>query len=215
MMKERNIVIYGAGGAGRELADNLSYDPFWKVTGFIDDDATKIGTLVDGVQVLGGFDWLQEYKGYLAYSVVNNPIKKESMILRIKEKYPAIIFPLILNDKSQVSKYVTFGEGCIVAQPFNHLVPGVCIGNHVWINSYCGIGHNVQIGDYSTLFSNINLGGESRIGSHCVIGSGVTVKPGVVIGDGVTIGGGAVVVKDLPVGVTVVGNPAKVLQMKN
>ena len=30
-MKERNIVIYSSGGAGRELADNLSYDPLLNI----------------------------------------------------------------------------------------------------------------------------------------------------------------------------------------
>lgn len=212
MNNSRDLIIYGAGGAGRELADDLSYDHIWNVIGFVDDDIDKIGTFVDGVAVLGGFDWLRQYEGNLAFCMVSDPVKKESMIRHIKENCPGILFPLILNEKSQISKYAIFGEGCIVAQPFNHLVPGVCAGKHVWINSYCGIGHNVRIGDYSTLYSNINLGGESRIGTHCLIGSGVTVKPSVVIGNNVTVGGGAVVVKDVPDGVTVVGNPAKVLR---
>lgn len=213
-MKERDIFVYGAGGAGRELADNLSYSPFWNVLGFIDDDTKKIGTIIDGLEVLGGLDWLRNYEGNLAFCMVGEPAKKKAMIARIKENCPGIRFPLIINEKSQVSKYVTFGEGCIVAQPFNHLVPGVSLGNYVWINSYCGIGHDVQIGDYSTLYSNINLGGAAEIGERCLIGSGVTVRPGVIIGDDVIVGGGAVVVKDVPNGVTVIGNPAKELQIK-
>lgn len=47
------------------------------------------------------------------------------------------------------------------------------------------------------------------------IGSGSTILGGVVIGENALIGAGSVVTKDVPPGVTVVGNPAKILQDKN
>lgn len=46
------------------------------------------------------------------------------------------------------------------------------------------------------------------------IGSGATILGGVRIGAGATVGAGAVVVKDVPVGATVVGNPARALPAK-
>ena len=49
------------------------------------------------------------------------------------------------------------------------------------------------------------------IGPDTWLGHGVIVKPEVTIGAGAVIGTGAVVTKDVPPGVTVVGNPAKPL----
>ena len=51
------------------------------------------------------------------------------------------------------------------------------------------------------------------IGNTVWIGGSVTILPGVTIGDNVTIGAGSVVVKDIPSGVVVAGNPAKIIKI--
>jgi UDP-2-acetamido-3-amino-2,3-dideoxy-glucuronate N-acetyltransferase len=46
------------------------------------------------------------------------------------------------------------------------------------------------------------------------IGSGVTLMGGITIGENAIIGAGSVVTRDVPAGVTVAGNPARVLSRK-
>jgi UDP-GlcNAc:undecaprenyl-phosphate/decaprenyl-phosphate GlcNAc-1-phosphate transferase len=52
------VLVYGAGKGGllvlRETRENS--DLGWRVAGFLDDDATKQATRVDGIRVLGGLD---------------------------------------------------------------------------------------------------------------------------------------------------------------
>jgi len=46
----------------------------------------------------------------------------------------------------------------------------------------------------------------------CTIGANATILPGITIGENVTVGAGSVVTKDVPDGVIVIGNPARILR---
>lgn len=213
MNKNCKVVLVGAGGAGRELASNLALDPDWFVEGFV-DDTKKVGEIVNGLPVLGGLDWLQTYKGNVAMCIVGNPQVKRRL-LREMFKNSDLCFPIIKNKDSIYSDYIEFGEGCIVAQPYNYITVNIKIGNFVWINTRSDIGHDTTIGSFTTIYTRVNIGGDIHIGEDCVIGTGVTIKPGITIGNNVTIGGGAVVVKNVPDDVVIVGNPAKVIKTKD
>jgi sugar O-acyltransferase (sialic acid O-acetyltransferase NeuD family) len=211
-MMGENIMIYGAGGAGRELAFALSLQkemPLWNVLGFIDDTPELKGKSVNDLPVLGDFGWLKQNSGNIALCIVNDPKVKRHLVEKIKQ-IPHIKFPRVISRYSLVSKFIEWGEGCIVAHPFNYITTNIKIGNFVWINSHNLIGHDTIIGDYTTIFSDIDIGGGTEIGSDCVIGSGVTILPKIKIGDGSIIGGGSLVSKDIPAKVVATGVPAKI-----
>ena len=86
------------------------------------------------------------------------------------------------------------------------------IGHNVKIDNGVHVGHNVNIGHRSILTAHCCIGGSAVIGNDCWIGLGAQIRNKVVIGDGAIIGMGAIVVKDVAPGVTVVGNPARILE---
>lgn len=88
------------------------------------------------------------------------------------------------------------------------------IGEGTKIDTNCHIAHNVKIGKNCLIISGSIIGGSTVIGDNCYLGIGCKIKNKVKIGNNVTIGMGAVVLKDVPDGVTVVGNPAKILLKK-
>jgi sugar O-acyltransferase (sialic acid O-acetyltransferase NeuD family) len=213
----KSILIYGAGGAGRELAFCFSFcaekyhDTVWKLEGFIDDTEHLCGQLVNAVPVLGGFEYLKNYSGDIAVSIAaENPIEKRKAILKIKKneniKFPLITFPNSINGNN-----VEWGEGCIAVMSVT-ISTNIKIGDFVFINAATVIGHDVTIGDYTSLFAGIIVSGGVSIGSECVIGSGVTILPRVKIGDGSIIVAGSLVSKDIPPKVIAGGFPARVIK---
>ena len=61
-MPVKNVLIYGAGWAGLELIEELRERDYlkFKVVGFIDDDSRKVGKLLKGYRVLGGYNELKD-----------------------------------------------------------------------------------------------------------------------------------------------------------
>jgi len=89
---------------------------------------------------------------------------------------------------------------------------------YVTIGDDCFVGPNVGI--YTACHSTDPVERNSRkewalpvtIGNNVWIGGSVTILAGVTIGDNVTIGAGSVVVRDVPSGVVVAGNPARIIK---
>jgi sugar O-acyltransferase (sialic acid O-acetyltransferase NeuD family) len=211
----RGILIYGAGGAGRSLAFALSLDKnpetAWKVAGFIDDTENLQGKIVNDIPVLGGFDYLKNFSGNIAVTIVNEPLVRRNLISRIK-KNENIKFPVVISSEAIVSDYVEWGEGCIISTTGASISVNVELGDFVFMSGGTRVGHDTIIGDYTTLFSGITISGGVSIGANCVIGSAAIIMPGRKIGDGSIIGAGTLVSKDIPPNVIAAGVPARIIR---
>ncbi|WP_415880328.1 serine O-acetyltransferase [Methylomonas sp. TEB] len=102
--------------------------------------------------------------------------------------------------------------------------PGAQIGRRFFIDHGMGvvIGETAVIGDDCTLYHGVTLGGTSwnkgkrhpTLGNGVVIGAGAKVLGPIEVGDGARVGSNSVVVKSVPMGVTVVGIPAHIVDPK-
>lgn len=212
MIAPKEIYLYGAGGAGRELAFTLSRGNDWRVMGFIDDTPELLGKIVEGIPVIGNIGRFAGQKIAIAVCIVDKPMIKRAVVSRALH-HGFFSFPSVIGSESSiVAPTAKIGEGCVVSLPYNFISPDVELGDFVFVNCTTRIGHDVSIGDYTTIFSGIDIGGFARIGKDCVIGSGSVINPHVTIGDGSIIGGGSVVVKDIPAGVVAAGCPAKIIR---
>ncbi len=125
---------------------------------------------------------------------------------------PSNLYGCVLGDDvfigpfCEIQKNSSIGDGTRVS---SHSF--ICEGVH--IGKECFIGHGVMfINDKSPKPNNEQWKLEyTLVGDNVSIGSNATILP-VKIGDGAIIGAGAVVTKDVPAGVTVVGNPAHELR---
>jgi len=96
------------------------------------------------------------------------------------------------------------GEGCKI-QNYAFIPDHVVLGKGVFVGPgavFCNDKYPPSNGAWKE-------GPKTMVGDFAVIGANATILPGLTLGDGCVIGAGAVVTKNVPVGETWVGNPAR------
>ena len=213
----KNLIIFGAGGFGRETAWAVErinkISPTWNLLGFMDDDDTIQGTEINSYPVLGKLREVDKYPDVYFVCAVGASKKKKKIIHNMKMNNPNIKFGTVIDPSVERSDLVTVGEGTIICA-HTIMTVNISIGNHVIINLDCTIGHDVVINDFSTLYPSVNVSGMSEIGHAVELGTGMQMIQGKKIGNYSIVGAGAVVVRDIPAACTAVGNPAKVIKME-
>lgn len=211
-MKEK-ILIYGAGGLGRELLSLIRAMEEFEVIGFIDDSLRRGD--IKGITVLGGEEVLHGFDGKVNVVLAfGDPVAKSMRAKRLDNRhlrYPAIVHPAaILQDRDSIR----LGGGCVIGAG-SILTTDIEIGEHTLVNINCTIGHDSRIGRCSSIMPGVNVAGEVLVGNEVLIGSGASLINRIIVGDRATVGMGAVVVRDVAAGVVVAGVPAVPLRSFN
>jgi len=141
----------------------------------------------------------------LVISIGHNSIRK-----KISQDYTPDSFINLFHSKSIINEDCIFGLGNVV-------MSGVCIsssvsiGNHCILNTGCIIEHDCILGDFIHISPNATICGNVSIGDETWIGAGAIIIQGISIGNNSIIGAGSVIISDVPDGVTIVGNPGKII----
>lgn len=210
-MTDKTIVVFGASGHGKVVADAAASAGF-ELLGFIDDSAERAGTTTWGKPVMKLGDFLSRRAGWPGVVVglgVGANGARERVHLRLREAGVAVA--TVIHARAVVAPTATLGEGTVLmagaaVNPDARLGPG-CI-----VNTGAIVEHDCVLGDYVHLSPNAALGGNVRIGDRSHLGLGAVAIPGIRIGADVTVGAGAAVIRDSDSGVTLVGVPARPLQ---
>lgn len=212
--------IYGASGCGRSLMpvarEQLVRLNVQAEIVFIDDNL-KNETSVNGHRALNYEEFKKSFfdNKYVLIAIANSSVREK---LANKMEQDGIELWSIQANNTLVMDEVHIAEGSALS-PFVTLTSNIKIGKCFHANLYSYVEHDCVIGDYVTFAPGVKCNGNIHIEDHAYIGTGAVIKQGtpekpLVIGKGAVVGMGAVVTKSVPAGVTVVGNPARILEKK-
>lgn len=203
------IAIYGPGGFGRELVQ-AAHDAVAASGGqvvFVSDNPEEVGQTVCGLPVIGA--------GALDCPAVI-AIGDAAIRRRIADRITA---GSLVAATHRRGPDVVVGEGAVFCD-FTIVTASARIGRHFHCNIYSYVAHDCVIGDFVTFAPKVACNGNVHIEDDVYVGTGAVLRQGTPgkplrIGKGAVIGMGAVVTKDVPPGVTIIGNPARPMEPRS
>jgi sugar O-acyltransferase (sialic acid O-acetyltransferase NeuD family) len=202
---KNKLLIIGASGHGKVVADIALKMNKWQNIAFLDDNENVKSSM--GIEVIGKssdtFMYIEEYDIFVG--IGNNSIR-EKIQMELESKGASI--PILIHPSAIIGEQVVLGAGTVLMA---RTVINCCsiIGNGCIINTGVTIDHDNFIDDYVHISPGANLAGTVKIGKGTWLGIGSIVINNITIYSGIKVGAGAVVVKDITDTGIYVGVPAR------
>lgn len=198
MMRKDQLVIIGAGGHGRVVADIAEQIGYEKILFLDDRNAAGVAGKVESyVQHLETADF---------FVAIGNGEVREKFRKMLAESGVRPV--CLIHPKAVVARNAILGAGTAVMAGAV-VNPGAVLGEGTIVNTCASVDHDCRMGDFVHVAVGAHVCGTVTVGDHTWIGAGATVINNVSVCGGCVIGAGAVVVKDIVQPGTYVGVPAR------
>lgn len=199
------MVLFGASGHAKVVIDIL------------ERSGIEVSHLVDAnpeIEELAGYQVMDE-AGYMSLSEEEYIISIGSNTIRKKiVKDSNLVYGWAVHPSAILGDDVSIGQGTVVMAGAI-INPSTQVGNHCIINTSASIDHDCIIEDFVHISPNATLCGTIEVGEGTHVGAGATIIPNLKIGKWATIGAGAVIIENVPDYAVVVGNPGRIIRIKN
>ena len=195
------LVIIGAGGHGKAIADNALKNGYTDIN-FVDD--STVGECM-GFPIVGktaDIGAMDDGRTDFVIGIGNNSVRK-ALAEGFSVNWVALIHP-----SAQIAADASVGKGSVIMAG---VVINACarVGMHCIVNTGAIVEHDNVIEDYVHISPNAALGGTVCVGKSTHIGMSATVINNISVCGGCTIGAGAVVISNITDQGTYVGVPAR------
>lgn len=203
MSVEKKLIIIGAGGHGRVVADVAKLCGYSEIS-FLDD---SFGTATAECSVVGKVCAANKYYCTHDFFVaIGNSEVRERIMNEIKSEGGS--FATLMHPSAVIGSNVEIGRGSVVMAGVV-INAGAVIGEGVIINTSSSVDHDSRIGDYVHVSVGAHLAGTVEVGKRTMIGAGATVINNIDICEDCMVGAGAVVVRNIKNSGTYIGVPAR------
>ncbi|MGH8249542.1 MAG: acetyltransferase [Steroidobacteraceae bacterium] len=201
------LLVVGAGGHGRVVADIAASDPDWTEIAFL-DDRIPVGSTSGAWKVAGTIPELATLSTRFDACVAALGDARLRLEHLGRARAAGYRVPVLMHARAAVSSRARLAEGVVVCAGaivnIGAVVAGGCI-----VNSGATVDHDCRLEEGVHVCPGSHLAGNVSIGARSWFGIGAVAKQGIRIGADVTVGAGAVCLENVPDGVTVFGVPAR------
>ncbi|NMA83791.1 MAG: acetyltransferase [Epulopiscium sp.] len=203
-MKDKLIII-GASGHGKVVADIAIKMNKWQSIAFLDDDESIKTSM--GLEVIGKTADAFTYKDEADFFVaIGSNVTREKIQEKLIEEGLNVVS--LIHPSSVIGTDLEIGIGTAIMAGV--VVNGSTrIGKGCIINTSSSLDHDNVIDDYVHISPGVRTAGNVRVGKGSWIGIGSVVSNNVNICSDCKLGAGAVVVKDITEPGTYVGVPVR------
>ena len=197
----KSIVIIGAGGHGKVIADIAKNVGYEKIN-FLDDG--RKGN-VGSYEIMGDTALIDSIEADFFVAIGNGAIRKKITNL-LEEKGKRIVTLIHPAAVVAESAKIMCGTAVMAGVVIN---PDATIGKSSIINTCASVDHDCIIGEYNHISVGSHISGSVVTGENVWVGAGATISNNITICSNVFLGAGAVVVKDINEAGTYIGVPAR------
>ncbi|MBR7552544.1 acetyltransferase [Allobacillus sp. GCM10007491] len=205
---KNKLLIIGASGHGKVVADIALKMNKWQNVHFLDDDKSIKSSM--GLEVIGTsddvFTHIDDYEIFVG--IGNNTTRQR--VHEMIETFGASI-PVLIHPSAVIGNQVDVGTGTVVMAG---VVVNCCtkIGKGCIINTGSTIDHDNNIEDFVHISPGAHLAGTVNVGQGSWLGIGSVVSNNVNITSGCQVGAGSVVVTNITESGIYVGVPTKKIE---
>jgi sugar O-acyltransferase (sialic acid O-acetyltransferase NeuD family) len=184
----KRLIIIGAGGHARSIADIVLEQREYALVGFLDDAYPDLSSVWD-IPVLGGVDTAAGLRGMAecAFVAIGNNRVREGLVNTMLEA--GFELPSIVHERAIISSRATLGRGVSIMAG---AVVGTeaILGDGVIVNAGAVVDHHSKVDDFGHLGVGAVMAGGSRLGrgawmqAGSALGYGVEVPTGKVLPPG-------------------------------
>lgn len=202
---KKKLLIIGASGHGKVIADIALKMNKWQSVAFLDDNENVKSSM--GIEIIDNSASISKYiEDYDFFVGIGNNVIREKIQRQLEVEGASI--PVLIHPSATIGEQVYLGAGTAVMAG---AVINCCtkVGKACIVNTASTIDHDNIIGDYVHISPGAHLAGTVKVGSGTWLAIGSIVINNINITSECKIGAGAVVVRDITETGTYVGVPAR------